>query len=421
MNRSFLPKHFPAWLLSLAAAVALLASAALAASTEISGDTTAKPGDTVTITVSYTGSDTVAVGLIYTYNSVIDSVTASNSSPWGDSKQDTDLNQIGVGDYKGYDSGNWNYILNGTAEVVTFRVHISENASVGDVAKFRLKTAYYATTENNLDEVMNQDLPTASLSSFAITVVGDATPTPTAEPEKTPTAEPTGTKEATKAPTAAENTPTATPTPTAAANTPTAAETSGETGNMADDFIDRTPIVPGDVVDTIDEDYHDSATDSFVVCATRDDAGKTILYEIGTLADGTIIYRKSVTTEAGDTTVTELTEEQFSAEVLATENYLADRDDPSKYAEEETGTEDGGASSPETGDTEEIETELSPAPTGTGDKAASGSEDGSTNSGRIVYGILGIVIVILVLVFFLVIRRFKEGKHRNRGEESPEK
>lgn len=417
MNRKNQKNRPVLWFLTLCTVLLLSITAAFAASTSISGETTAEPGDTVTLTVSYSGNDTVAVGLIYAYNSVIDSVTASNSSPWGTCKQDASKGQIGVGDYDGYDSGSWNYILNGTTTVVTFTVHISDDAQPGDVAKFKLKTAYYATTSNTLDEVTNQDLPTASLSSISITVAGGETPTGEVTPTVTPTptkaaaTEETATPTVTPVPTkATEKKTTVTPTPTKASEAKaTLTPTPASTDSSDDDFIDRTPIVPSEVVDTIDDTNYDTVNDSYVVAATRDDAGKTILYEVGKKADGTAVYRKSITTEAGVTTVEELTEEQFSQEIMNINNYLADDDDPETYADDaQTATADNSSSANEKLPDEEKDV--------TEEKKTDEAAETSEASSAPVFWIAGIVIALMIIVFVLVIVRFKEGKHRYKED-----
>jgi hypothetical protein len=362
---------------------------AKAASSSLSGETTAKPGDTVYVSMSFSGSNTVAVGVIYSYNSCISSVSASNASPWGNTQADSSQNQIGVGDYNGYESGSWNYILNGSTTVVSFRLQIASDAVAGDVATLKLNTVYYATTSNTLEEVSNQNLPTAGTSSISITIVDDtptATPTPE-EQEENPGGDDTDVPNVT--PEASESTPT--PEPTATPE-PTQSST-GNSGSSSSDFKDTTPIVPGEVFDTIDDNYYDSTTGGYVVAATRDDRGKTTVYEVATDENDDTVYIKKVINDGGAITEEVISEEQMNSEMSSTENYLADKDNKDSYSE---ASENVSAE----------ESELSPA-----EKDVNGKINPKEFPVVALFAIVFGLIFIFGLIFFFIIRKFKEHKH----------
>jgi hypothetical protein len=351
-----------------------------AASSSLSGETTAKPGDTVSVTMSFSGSNTVAVGVIYSYNSCISSVSAGNASPWGNTQ--VDANQIGVGDYSGYESGSWNYILNGTTSVVSFSVKIADDATAGDVAILKLNTVYYATTSNTLEQVSNQNLPTAGTASISITIEEDApavtdTPTPTPEPQDSSNGNGSDNTEITNTPA-----PTATPTPT---------KSPSNTGSASSDFLDTTPIVPGDVFDSIDDNYHDSSTGGYVIAATRDDRGKTTVYEVATDENNETVYIKKVVNDNGDVSENVISEEDMNAEMADTNNYLADKEDSSKY------------------------NEATSSNTATAANASASDNDGKSDKGSIPYAqiviIIAIILVVFGLIYFLLIRKFKEHTH----------
>jgi hypothetical protein len=444
-----------------------IVGSAKAASSSLSSDTTAKAGDTLYVTMSFTGSNTVAVGVIYSYNSCISSVSASNASPWGNSQSDSSQNQIGVGDYNGYESGSWNYILNGTTQVITFKINIASDAVAGDVAILKLDTVYYATTSNTLEEVTARNLPTAGTSSISITIVDDTdqsenptdvpvatvtpsdnlpsdttltpspddegdlnitlTPTPDNNSETALTPTPDNNSETVLTPTPDNNSETVlTPTPdneqiptpsldgsngdgqmtpapsgddssftTDITAEPTQSSSSSESNNTSQgsssDFLDTSPIIPGELFESIDDDYFDSSTGGYVVAATKDDRGKTTVYEVVTNENNDANYIKKVINNNGDVTEEVISEEQMNSEMNSLDNYLADKENKNTY--------------------EEVTSEYADS-----DSVATASdEDGKVDAKSVPYGTLFAVvfgiIIIFAIIFFLVIRKFKEHSH----------
>jgi hypothetical protein len=155
--------------------------------------------------------------------------------------------------------------------------------------------------------------------------------------------------------------------------------------------LDTSPIIPGELFESIDDDYFDSSTGGYVVAATKDDRGKTTVYEVVTNENNDANYIKKVINNNGDVTEEVISEEQMNSEMNSLDNYLADKENKNTY--------------------EEVTSEYADS-----DSVATASdEDGKVDAKSVPYGTLFAVvfgiIIIFAIIFFLVIRKFKEHSH----------
>lgn len=141
-----------------------------AESFEVVGPANADPGEYVEATLTFTGEDVVAVGVIFSFDSIIESVEYENVSPWATIMSGSSDTKVGVGDYTGYATQKWTYIINGTDDILKFKIKISDEASFGDVATLSMDTVYYATTSNSIQEIVDKTIPVAEGTSLSIKI-----------------------------------------------------------------------------------------------------------------------------------------------------------------------------------------------------------------------------------------------------------
>jgi fibronectin type 3 domain-containing protein len=159
----------------------IILASAHADSYEIIGPSEANPGEYINLTFKFTGEDIYAVGVIYSCDSAFESVQYFNVSDWGTCLTGSTVNRIGIADLDGYnkfhEGGEWNHLLNGTEEILSFRIKISDEVKYGDVLTFKMDTVYYATTDKLYEDVESKNLPTAEGNVYTVTIANTQVPT----------------------------------------------------------------------------------------------------------------------------------------------------------------------------------------------------------------------------------------------------